>query len=285
MKIIFFGTPAFVIPVLQTLVDNFEVIAVVTAPDKKVGRKQLLTPSPVKQYAQSHNIPVLELPQLKIENEKPDLFVVAAYGKIIPQSILDIPKFGALNIHPSALPQYRGASPLQYALLNGDQQTAVSIMKMDDQMDHGPLLLQKPLPILPTDTFETLAQKAFQQAAELLPPIIKQYTNGKLLPQEQDHSKATYTKIIKKDDAYIDKAQFDNLSEMESGKWKLEIARKIHAYYPWPTAWTKVKRNNRELILKLLPQGKLQLEGKQPLSKKDFLNGYPDLREFIEKIS
>jgi methionyl-tRNA formyltransferase len=285
LNVIFFGTPSFVISVVEELAKNCNLLAIITTPDQPAGRKQILTASPIKQYSLEHHIPVITPQKLTQEFESEirnlkseiDFFIVAAYGKIIPQNILDIPKYGTLNIHPSLLPQYRGPSPLQSAILNGDTETAVSIMKLDAQMDHGPILQTKKLPINQQDTFETLAEKAFKAGANLLPKIMKNYADGKLSPQEQDHEKATYTQRITKETGYID---FKLLAKCNP----VEIDRKIRAFYPWPGVWTKVILNNQEKILKLLPDQKLQLEGKKPMTKKDFFNGYPELKHLAELI-
>ena len=287
LEIIFFGTPSFALPVLESLQREFEVMAVVTAPDQKVGRKQVLTPSPVKNFAVKHALPVLtpekitkenwdrEIKENNLDKLIPDVFVTAAYGKIIPQNILDIPKYGSINVHPSLLPKYRGTSPLQYALLNEETETGVSIMKMDAEMDHGPILFSKAFEIHPDDTFETLAPRAFIEAAKVLPKCIREYVAGKLIPEEQDHEQATYTKILTKEDGFID-------SYNPPTKEKIQLM--IRAFYPWPCAWTKVRIKNQELRIKLLPGKLLQIEGKRPMSKKDFLNGYPELKEIIEKL-
>src|SRR5579862_4960577 len=185
MKIVFFGTPQEVVPVLKNLTENFEVSAVVTAPDQKSGRKQLLTPSPIKEFAQKHKLHVLTIQQWnneamkQLESFKPDLFVVAAYGKIVPNNILKLPKYSAINIHPSLLPKYRGPTPIQTTLLNGDKQSGITFIKMDEQMDHGPILHQIPFTLEETDTFGWLMKNTFAQAAQILPYVIEEYIAGK----------------------------------------------------------------------------------------------------------
>lgn len=282
MKIIFFGTPKEVVPVLENLTRHFDVVAVITAPDQKSGRKQLLTPQPVKVSAQKLTIPVFQPHKLsesaaQIAKLDADLFIVAAYGEIIPESILKLPKLGAINIHPSLLPHYRGPTPIQTTLLNGDHASGITFIKMDAKMDHGAILHQIPVTLEKTDTFGWLMQSMFAQAAQILPGVIEDYGAGKIKPQPQDESKATYTKKITKEDGYID------LSELETLK-PLEIERRIRAYYPWPTVWTKTTINNREVRIKFLPDEKLQVEGKKPVRLKDFLNGYPQMKEKIEKL-
>ena len=286
-RIIFFGTPKEVVPVLENLTKHYEIIAVVTTPDQKSGRQQLLTPPPTKVFALEQTIPVFQPHKLseaisELSKLDADLFVVAAYGKIIPDEILDLPKFGAINIHPSLLPKYRGSTPIQTTLLNGDETSGITFMKMDAKMDHGPILQQVPFTLEATDTFDWLMQSKFTQAANLLPHIIDEYTSGKLKPQPQDESQATYTKMITKQDGFID---------LDNPPTPKKIDRMIRAYYPWPAVWTLVAiaRKNDDAIstpkvLKFLPNQMLQLEGKNPVSRKDFVNGYPELRENLNKI-
>lgn len=289
LKIIFFGTPQEVVPVLESLVKHFTVVAVVTTPDQKAGRRQLLTPPPIKVVAQKYNIPVFQPESFSSTaslSKLPtaDLYVVAAYGKLIPNDILQTPHYDAINIHPSLLPMYRGATPIQTALLNGDRTTGITIIKMDNQMDHGPILHQLSYKLEETDTFELLMKKMFTQAAMILPHVIEEYTSGRLTPQPQDESKATYTKMITKEDGYIDLSKIKTLNAVEIENWKLNIARTIRAYYPWPSVWTKISMKNHEVRMKFLPNNQLQIEGKKPMSIQDFINGYPEMKEKIEKL-
>lgn len=279
MKIIFFGTPDFVIPLLAAVIKQHNVVAVVTAPDQKAGRKQLLTPSPVKVFAEKHDISVLQPENFHTKAHlsfpKSDLFIVAAYGKIIPRKLLDLPSSGAINVHPSLLPRYRGPTPIQSAILQGDTTTGVSFMKMDAQMDHGPILAMHPYKIKNVDTFDNLVVDMFAIAAKLLPDIIMRYASGEIKPQAQDDSKATFAKIISKQDGYID---MDNPPEPTT------LDRMIRAYYPWPTVWTRITTKNREARIKLLPGNKIQMEGKKPVSLKNFLNGYPELKDQLKRV-
>lgn len=298
LKIVFLGTPDFVIPVLKTLDENFEVVGVITTPDTLQGRNKILTPPPVKVFAEQNNIPVFQFEKLEIGNwlalresnvtfdiTKTDVFVVAAYGLIIPKNILDIPRYGAINIHPSLLPKYRGASPIQTAILNGEKENGITIIKMDEEVDHGPILKKIPFEITDDDTFQSLHTKMFQIAAETLPNIINEYVLGNLKPIPQNHEDATFTKHITKQDGFIDISKVHSLSQFEIGNLKLEIARKIRAYFPWPTAWTRIRIKNDELrIMKFLPENKVQLEGGKPISVKEFLNGHADLKEVLEKL-
>lgn len=276
LKIIFFGTPDFVVPVLQALVEQFQVVVVVTAPDKKVGRKQILTPSPIAEFTQQHKILTFKPEKLdqnfvtyNLEPKTYDLFIVAAYGKLLPSKLLEISQYGSLNIHPSLLPKYRGPSPIQSAILNGDQVSGVSILVVDEKMDHGPVISTKEISISDTDTFETLSKKMFETGADLLIKIIPDFISGKTKPKEQDHSKATLTKIITKEDGYFD---INNPPPPE------QLDRMIRAYYPWPGVWTRW--NNK--IVKFLPGGLVQMEGKKATKLEDFLRGYPNF--LIKKL-
>lgn len=283
LKIIFFGTPQEVVPVLENLLKHFEVTGVVTTPDKKSGRKQLITSPPVKIVAQKNAIPVLQPQDLaksayELSHIPADLFIVAAYGKIIPDAILHLPKLGAINIHPSLLPKYRGSTPLQTALLNGDKSTGVTFIQMDEQMDHGPILHQIPFALETTDTFAWLMQSTFTQAAIILPHVIEDYASGKIIPQPQDDNKATFTKMITKQDGYID---LDHPPAID------QFDHMVRAFYPWPTVWTNLKlkvSDEQAKIIKFLPEKKIQVEGKNQVSLKDFLNGYPELKEKLEKL-
>src|SRR5258708_10506647 len=282
MKIIFFGTPQEVVPVLENLVTHFDVIAVVTASDKKAGRKQLITPSPVKVISQKNRLPVITPQQFnneiieQLQDLNPDLLVVAAYGRIIPNAILKLPKYGAINIHPSLLPKYRGPTPIQTALLNGDTSSGITFIKMDEQMDHGPILQQIPFMLKKTDTFAWLMQSTFAQAAQILTHVITEYVSGRIKPQPQDDSQAIPTKMITKEDGSID---------LENPPEKTKLDRMIRAYYPWPTVWTKITINGRETNIKFIPEQRLQVEGKNPINIKDFLNGYPQMNERLSKIA
>jgi methionyl-tRNA formyltransferase len=268
LKIIFFGTPEFIVPIAEFLEQNYQLIGVVTSPDQPVGRHQILTPTPIKEFALDKKIPVFEPEKLDfalaqdLQELEPDLFIVAAYGKIIPQEVLDVPKLGALNIHPSLLPKYRGATPIQAAILNGDSISGVSIIKMDSKMDHGPIACKIEFPISNSDTFESLSHSMFQKSLEILPEAITNLVNGQPF-SDQDPSKASFVKIIKKDDGY-----FDILQPPTSD----QLNRMIRAYFPWPNAWTRWN----EKSVKFLPQKMVLMEGKKPVHIKDFLNGYPD---------
>jgi len=231
-KIIFIGTPEYGAIVLEGLIKGgYRPVLAVTAPDKPKGRKQILTPPVVKVVAKKHNIPV-EQPEiiknlkLKIKNLKPDLGILAAYGQIIPKDILDIPKFGFLNVHPSLLPKYRGPSPIQFTILNGEKKSGVTIILMDEKIDHGPIISQKSLEIKEQETAETLHNKLAQLGAYLLLETIPKWVKGLIKPEEQNDVQATFTKILFKEDGKID--------------WKKPVKvleREIRAFYPWPGSY------------------------------------------------
>lgn len=287
IKTVFFGTPDFVLPVAQKLTEDFELVGVVTSPDIPQGRKKTPTPTDVKKWYMEHLLKnntegVILTPEklthetaVKLRKLHPDLFVVAAYGKLVPEDILAIPTLGSLNIHPSLLPNYRGPSPIQNALLNGDRELGVTIMQMDEELDHGPIVTQWTIPIAPHDTFESLHKKAFSDASLKLPGVIKKYADKSLLPVQQQHDKAFFTERIEREHGYF---PINNPPE------KTKLQRMIRAYYPWPGVWTNVDVKGKTLRLKFLPGGIFQLEGGKPVKLKELLNGHAGLKQQLEKL-
>lgn len=236
MRIVFMGTPAFAVPALEQLIaSEHEVVAVYTQPDMPAGRGRRLTHSPVKRVALDHGLVVLQPLRLRgsaqmeqLANLRPDVIVVAAFGQIFRQRVLDIPPFGCLNIHPSLLPRYRGASPIASAILAGDEHTGATIMLLDAGMDSGPILAQRQIAIEPEDTTGTLTIKLAQVGAELLMDTLPPWLNHRLTPQPQDEVMATYTQPISKEEGEID--------------WNLpaiDIWRRIRAFQPWPGCYTR----------------------------------------------
>lgn len=312
MNIIFFGNTKYSLIGAQIIHEQIGISHIVTIPDRPDKRGRLQE-SPLKTFGKGNNIPILEVNKIteetieEIKKLEPDFFVVEDYGLILPAKLLEIPKSAALNIHHSLLPKYRGSSPAPTAILNGDTITGVSVIKMTEQLDAGDILGQKGYEIQPDDTTDSLLTKLNQLGGELIVPILKDFDNAKTKAIKQNEIQATYTKKLTKADGYIDL----NLLEIgadegarlldKGGTWKLEIARKIRAYYPWPTVWTKMTINGQEKIVKLLPSSSLrgmsktsdeaisskillQVEGKNPMSVKDFINGYPELKEFVTKF-
>ncbi len=219
---------------LEKLAEKFSVAAVVTQPDKPKGRELKLQFSPVKILAEKLKLPVLQPAKARDEKFiselhglKPDLIVVVAYGQILPPSILDLPKFGCVNVHTSLLPKYRGASPIQSAILNGETETGVTIMKMDAGLDTGEIISQARTPILPEDNSQTLHDRLARLGAELLVETIPDYVAGKISPQPQPAEGASYAAKIKKEDGKID---WDEPAE--------KILNRLRAFTPWPGAFT-----------------------------------------------
>lgn len=300
-RVIFFGTPEYVRPVLSSLInEEYTVVAVVTQPDRPRGRGNKLSPSPIKELALSYGISVLTPEKItpdflaQVQSLKPDVAVLAAYGLIVPQSLLDITTFGFVNIHPSLLPLYRGATPMRGAILDGVAETGVTIMKMDAKMDHGPLLASTRYKLTGKETILDLYHALFPLASDLLLTTLPEYLIGTLKPQPQDHSKATFTPLLKKQDGLID-----------WGQDVVHIERKVRAYAGWPgacTFWNKSKvtitkasifkektaTTNPGLVSEragcvLIDCGcgnlvvdRLQLAGKKEMAIKDFVHGNKD---------
>ena len=209
IKVVFMGTPEFSIPTLEALIKHTNVVAVVTQPDKKVGRKQVLTAPPVKELAIKHNIPVFQPTKLSDITEQlkalsPDFIITCAYGQIVPQSILDIPKYYPLNVHASLLPKYRGAAPIQYAIMKGEPITGITIMQMEQGLDTGGIFSQVLTPIKDYDNLKTIHDQLSISGAEVLIPTINEIVDKGSIPVPQDDSKATYAPKITKEDELID---------------------------------------------------------------------------------
>lgn len=205
-KIIFMGTPAFSVPVLEQVANEYEVIAVVTQPDRAVGRKRVLTPPPVKEAAVARGIPVYQPEKLRSSSELDeliglgaDLIVTAAYGQILPNALLDAPKHGCINVHASLLPEYRGGAPVHYAILDGKTETGVTIMYMVEQLDAGDMLARRSIPITDEDNVGTMFEKLSAVGASLLMDTLPDLLAGKLMPEPQDASLVTFAPNIKRE--------------------------------------------------------------------------------------
>ncbi|RID87222.1 methionyl-tRNA formyltransferase [Peribacillus asahii] len=239
-KIIFMGTPDFSVPVLKRIMDEgYEVIAVVTQPDRPVGRKKVLTPPPVKVEAEKYGIPVYQ-PE-KIRNEvdlaeilalKPDLVVTAAFGQILPNELLEAPKFGCINVHASLLPELRGGAPIHYSILQGKEKTGITIMYMAEKLDAGDILTQAEVVIEEEDNVGTLHDKLSQVGSDLLAETLPKLINGELTPIKQDEAKATFASNIKRSDEKIDWTR--------TGQ---EIYNHVRGLNPWPVAYTLLEGN------------------------------------------
>lgn len=296
MKIIFMGTPDFAAYSLKELISTHEVLCVVTQPDKPKGRKKELTPSPVKVVAQENSLKVYQ--PLKVKDEdfiktlkayKPDAIIVVAFGQIIPENILNIPRYGCINLHASLLPKYRGAAPIQWAIINGEKVTGVTSMLMDKGLDTGDILLKREIPIEDDETSESLFKKLMFLGSDVLLETLEKLEKGEITPQKQRESPTAYAKILKKSMGLID-----------FNKTAKELDCFIRGMTPWPSAYTFLgdkalkfwkavvtnKNGEAGTIVEISSESftvackkgslevfEVQLEGKKRMSTKDFLNG------------
>lgn len=323
VKIVYMGTPDIAARVLRTILEmggpaeGIEVVGVFTQPDKPVGRKQILTPPPVKSLALEAGIPVYQPRRIKrpgpiqtLRDLQPDLIVVTAYGQILSQEILDIPPMGCINMHTSLLPAYRGAAPIQWAIVRGESMTGVTAMRMDAGMDTGDILLQKEVPIDPSETEESLYDKLSEAGSELIRETLERLLAGEELPRtRQEEERATYAPIIRKEDGLVD--------------WRdsaLAIDRKVRGFHEWPGAYAfmegrqlsilsskvwEAEDGQKDLepgtILQEAATGKrprflvasgdgileilsLKLQGKKPMAAADFLRGMRSLPEKLDPL-
>ena len=304
MRIVFMGTPEFAVPSLEHLILNqYEVVAVYTQPDRPAGRGRALAYPPVKEAALRWKLPVVQPVSLKsaeavsqLADLHPDVVVVAALGQILPQSVLDVPGYGCINVHPSLLPRFRGASPVVAAILAGDEFTGVSIMLMDSGLDTGPVLARAAVPVSPQDNTGSLTDKLSLVAARLLQEALAGWLRREIVPQPQNEAEATYSTHITKEDGEID--------------WHLptdDIWRRVRAFNPWPGCFTGWRGKQLKIIEAVpLPEGgvsevgqvvalpgheavfgvgtgegvlgvlKVQLEGKRAMSAAEFRRGQKD---------
>ena len=305
IRTIFLGTPEFGVSCLEALVqsDFFDLVAVISQPDKPVGRRQELLSPAIKTTAQKYHLPVHQPIKIKTETElikklDPELIVVVAYGQIIPESILAIPRFGCINVHGSLLPRYRGAACLQAAIINGDRYSGITVMQMDKGLDTGPILARKKIKLAKEETIDSLHDKLSLVGAKLLIKTLKRYINGRLKAKPQSEDGASYVKMIKKEAGHLDWT-----------KSATAIERQIRAFNPWPGSYGFLSNHKLKLnkvMFKILavrsdpikvnshPIGqiflhnsalavqcgqnslviiKLQLEGKRAMEVDEFLRG------------
>lgn len=301
VRIVFMGTPEFAVPSLRILIETQEVVGVVTQPDRPAGRGRQLTPPPVKVVAQEAGIPVYQPKSLRSEEAAgplrewaPELIVVAAFGQILRPHVLELPEYGCLNVHASLLPRWRGAAPIQHAILAGDAQTGISLMRMDEGMDTGPVFVRRAIPIGPRDTAAGVHDRLAELGADLLAEQLDEIIAGRLPAEIQDDSLATFAPLIKKEDGAID--------------WRrpaVEIDRQIRAMTPWPGAFSSWQGKRLKILEAALDsahssdagqpgqivetqdgaavitgQGaihlqRIQLAGKKATSVEEFLRGQP----------
>ncbi len=233
LRIVFMGSPDFSIPPLLSLIENLEIAAIVTQPDRPSGRGRQLRPSAVKTQALKSGIPVLEPQKInsidfydQLVQIDPDMIVVAAYGQILRKNILELPRYGCLNVHASLLPRWRGASPIQAAILEGDDRTGVTIMLMDEGLDTGPILSQQSIPLSDSITGGELFEALSEIGASLLVSTISDYISGKITPTQQDEERSTYAPMLKKNDGHLDFFQSAP-----------RLSAQVRAYEPWPTSF------------------------------------------------
>lgn len=303
MKIVFLGTPEWAVPSFERVIaDGHEVLAVFTQPDKPAGRGNKLHPPPVKQAALAHQLTVYQPTKVRtpefqqlFDSLAPDVAIIVAYGRIIPEWILKIPKYGFINVHFSLLPAYRGAAPINWAIVNGEKQTGITTMQLVPELDAGDILLQQATKISDLETAEELGKRLSFLGAELLSQTLDKLLS--ITPQKQDHEKATFAPILKREDGKI------NWQEMTAQ----EVALRVRGFQPWPGAYTLLKgtrliiwqakvknailsgNNQPGTIVQADKNGiviacnqstaltilELQLEGRKRLQVRDFLNGIP----------
>jgi len=232
-RIVFMGSPDFAVPVLRALTGSYRICGVVTQPDRPSGRGGKLTPPPVKVLAQELGLPLMQPEKLRapeaisqLEAWAPDVIIVAAFGQILRQNVLDLPKFGCVNVHGSLLPRWRGAAPIQAAILAGDAETGITVMKMDAGIDTGDMIAKRAIPIAPDDTGGTLFDRMSQLGADFLIETLPRYLSGELTPQPQPENGATYASMLKKEDGLLDFT-----------RPAVELERRVRAFNPWPSAW------------------------------------------------
>ena len=301
LKVIFMGTPIFSVPILGALIENTNVIGVVTAPDAFVGRKKVLTSCPVKELALKNNIEVFSPKKLKddysfIINKNPDIIITCAYGQIVPKEVLDYPRLGCINIHASLLPKYRGASPIHHAIMDGDEETGITLMYMNEGLDTGDIIKQEKVDIDIKDNLESLSNKLSLLGSKMIINELPSIINGTNERIKQDDSKASYVTILKREDEHLD---FNDTSK--------NIYNKIRALYPLPMGnfilddveykvaeafevkldnntndvpGTIIWEDKKSFIIKTKDEGimilKIKPTGKKIMNVSDFKNGYKD---------
>lgn len=317
LRIIFMGTPQFAVPALEALIagaapgvvlpEGYQLVTVITRVDKPAGRGQEIVYSPVKQVALAHGIPVWQPGSLKrpenieaLAAYHADLYIVAAFGQILPQAVIDQPRYGTLNIHASLLPKYRGVSPISEAILQGDAESGVTIMLIDAGVDTGPMLLKRSIPLAADETTGSLMTKLATLGAQVLLEALPLWVAGEITPQPQDEQKASHTRMLRKEDGEI--------------RWERPaavLAREVRAYTPWPGSYTHWRGKLLKIVkahallsepdsqvppgtVSLLEEAghrllavvtgagrllveRLQLEGRKAMSAEEFVRGYPTI--------
>ena len=309
MRVIFMGTPAYAIPVLSALLDgSYNVVGVYARPDRPAGRSTRSVPSEIKRFALDRELPVFQPDSLRRDEEarremaslSPDVVVVAAYGLFLPSEILGLPPLACLNVHPSLLPMYRGPSPVSAAILGGDEVVGVTIIKLDEGMDSGPILAQRERPVGPLETTQSLTTRLFDLGAALLTEVLPGWRRGEIQPRPQDDTQATVTSLLTREDG-----------DIVWSRPAVHIDRQVRAYFPWPGSFTRWSGRLLKIIEAapleqetdvsaapgqvialsegagvvtgegLLVVRRLQLEGRRPVSVQEFLRGR---RDFVGSV-
>jgi methionyl-tRNA formyltransferase len=281
-KIIFAGSDNFSLTILEILSKTYLPIAIITESDRPAGRGKKIISTPIKVWAEKKNIPVFTPAhisdiQTDLTKVEPDLIIVASFGQIIPKNILSIPKKGCLNVHPSLLPKYRGSSPITAQILAEEKKTGVTIIQLDEQIDHGPVVAQESIALDPQETQQSLTTKLTCLGGEKLIEIIESYLSNQIKLKEQNHAKAAYTKKLRKEDGLINWQEKPEL-----------IERKIRAFNPWPGTFTFAGGQRLKILTAHLDQGKLipdlvQPEGKRPMKFTEYLHGH-QVVDFLKNI-
>lgn len=310
IKVVYFSSSHRALPALEILNKNLDIVGVVSQPDRPIGRKRQLTPTAISEYTQKHNLPLLKPEKLNkdavewITNKKPDVLLLSYYGQWVPPKLFNLTTSGILVTHPSLLPKWRWGSPVQATIVSGEDKTGVTLMKMDEKFDHGPIVARELDEVRKDDDQESLYTRLFTKGAELALKVLPDYLAGKITPIEQDHSKATFASHIKKEDGFLPPKIIDLASQgvplqaqddlpirfmrMSSRKGDVynmkptpqNLERFIRAMTPWPGVWTniqlvtsrKLRVTKRLKILKAHVEGEklvlddVQLEGKTPVS-------------------
>ena len=298
MRVVFMGTPDFAVPTLAALIENHEVVGVVTQPDKRKGRGKEMQYTPVKTAALNHGIEVYQPAKVKDEEFQnvlrdinADVIVVVAFGQILPPSIIHMPKYGCINVHASLLPKYRGAAPIQWAVIDGEKETGITTMQMDEGLDTGDMMLKEVVPVDEKETGGSLHDKLAACGGKIILETLQKVEDGTVTYTKQDDSKSNYAKMLDK-----------NLGKIDFTKKAVEIERLIRGLNPWPSAYTKLNGKTLKIwdadvlegenetpgkivnITKdqiwistgegILAVNELQLEGKKRMNTEDFLRGY-----------
>lgn len=307
IKVVFMGTPMLCVPILQMLIDNYDVVGVVTQPDKEVGRKRVLTPSPIKKLALDNNIKVLTPKRLKTEYSdvlelNPDIIVTCAFGQLVPVEILNYPKYGCINVHASLLPKYRGGAPIQRAIMNGEEKTGITIMYMDAGLDTGDMIEKKEVLIDYDDNYDTLSEKLIKEGTNLLSEVLPKIIKGNIKREIQDNTEAVFAPVITRSDEKLDfnKTSFELRNHIRAlsdtpGSYATLDGKIVKIYDSRVSDHVYTEKKNGEIV-KIYKDGigistsdseliitDIKMEGKNRVTVRQFLNGKSE-EELLGKV-